>query len=64
MDWSDIAHYTEGFSGADLENLLREAAMHAVREHLAQKEGTNSPLVVQARHVRLAYDTPRSGARP
>jgi transitional endoplasmic reticulum ATPase len=35
-----IAKVTENFSGADLENLCREAAMHALRENKKAKEVT------------------------
>jgi len=32
IDWTKIADRTVGFSGADLENMLNEAAIHAARE--------------------------------
>ncbi len=32
IDWEKIADRTVGFSGADLENMLNEAAIHAARE--------------------------------
>ena len=33
-----IAEVTEGYSGADLENIIREAGMNAIREHGANLE--------------------------
>ena len=33
LDIGDLANATEGFSGADLENLCREAALHALTEN-------------------------------
>ncbi|HET9946972.1 MAG TPA: ATP-dependent zinc metalloprotease FtsH [Patescibacteria group bacterium] len=33
VDWEKVAKRTVGFSGADLENMLNEAAIHAAREN-------------------------------
>lgn len=38
IDWPKIADRTVGFSGADLENMLNEAAIHAAREGKATIE--------------------------
>ena len=38
VDVAELARKTEGFSGADLENLCREAGLGAIREFLAQGE--------------------------
>ncbi|HLC39476.1 MAG TPA: CDC48 family AAA ATPase [archaeon] len=38
VDVKDIAKKTEGYSGADLESLVREAAMSALRENFKAKE--------------------------
>ena len=38
MDLKKIAKITEGFSGADLDALCREAGMHALRENKKTKE--------------------------
>jgi transitional endoplasmic reticulum ATPase len=38
VDLKDLAKKTEGFSGADIEALCREAAMNALRENLKAKE--------------------------
>jgi 26S proteasome subunit P45 family len=38
VDLKEIARLTEGFSGADLEALVREAAMNALRENIKAKE--------------------------
>ncbi|MEM5790711.1 MAG: AAA family ATPase [Candidatus Aenigmatarchaeota archaeon] len=40
VDIKDLAKKTEGFSGADLEALCREAAMNALRENIKSKEVT------------------------
>jgi len=42
VDLMDVARGTTGFSGADLENLLNEAALHAVR--VGHKEITNEDM--------------------
>ena len=62
VDLLDIARRTEGFSGADLENLLREAAMHAVREFLSQSDGTSAPLVIEVGHVTRALEAARGSS--
>jgi transitional endoplasmic reticulum ATPase len=63
IDLSEIARRTDGFSGADLENLLREAALNAVRELLAQADGKHATLLIEPRHVREAYGSARSSSR-
>ncbi len=40
VDLKELAKRTEGFSGADLEALCREAAMNALRENIKAKEVT------------------------
>jgi transitional endoplasmic reticulum ATPase len=40
VDIKDLAKRTEGFSGADIEALCREAAMNALRENMKAKEVT------------------------
>lgn len=38
VDLKELAQRTEGFSGADIEALCREAGMHALREDINAKE--------------------------
>jgi len=40
VDLKDLVDNTEGFSGADIESLCREAAMAALRENMKSKEVT------------------------
>ncbi|MBO7643064.1 MAG: ATP-dependent zinc metalloprotease FtsH [Alphaproteobacteria bacterium] len=62
IDLMDVARGTTGFSGADLENLLNEAALHAVR--MGHKEITNEDMdeardkiMMGPRKVRKIRDT-------
>jgi len=50
-----IAAATDGFSGADLEKLLRDAAANAVRDHLARGDGDHT-LRIDAQHVMSALE--------
>ena len=51
VDLEDLARKTKGFSGADLEQLSREAAMSALREFLAQSSQPRvSDFKIAARH--------------
>lgn len=38
VNWDKVAHRTVGFSGADLENMLNEAAIHAARNNKPKVE--------------------------
>lgn len=38
VNWEKVAHRTVGFSGADLENMLNEAAIHAARNSMSKVE--------------------------
>ena len=51
----EYARLTGGFTGAQLENLLREAATAALREHLARSTGDGAELEVEARHIAFAF---------
>jgi transitional endoplasmic reticulum ATPase len=55
VDLREYARITAGFTGAQLENLLREAAAAAVREHVARGVADVALLQVEARHVARAY---------
>ena len=54
IDLPDLARRTDGFSGADLEKLLREAAMTALRDFLAHAQH-GAMLEIRAVHVAHAY---------
>ena len=51
----EYARLTAGFTGAQLENLLREAAVAALREHVTRGVADETLLVVSARHLADAY---------
>jgi SpoVK/Ycf46/Vps4 family AAA+-type ATPase len=55
VDFVDLARRTDGFSGADLEKLLREAAMTALRDFLARRQHAGAALEIDAAHVAHAY---------
>ena len=52
VDLEKLADMTEGFSGADLENLCREAGMEAIRENIKAKH-------VSMKHFKKALNTVR-----
>lgn len=60
VDLLEVARRTEGFTGAQLEKLLREAAMMALREFLPRQAEEDAVLEVEARHVVQAYAAVRS----
>jgi transitional endoplasmic reticulum ATPase len=56
VDLQELAHLTEGCTGADLEGLCREASLAAIRHFLAQEPAP--PLAsfdIPAVHFREAY---------
>jgi len=60
VDFAEVARRTDGFSGADLEMLVRNAAIAAMRECVANltSEGPQS-LRIEVRHLEQAYDESR-----
>jgi transitional endoplasmic reticulum ATPase len=53
----ECARRTEGFSGADLEKLLREASMSALREFIERGDDASAAyFFVQSRHLEAACD--------
>lgn len=54
MDFADLAKSTEGFTGADLGGLVREASLQALKESLlaatADKDGPAEDLRVHKKH--------------
>jgi cell division protease FtsH len=57
IDWDRVAKRTVGFSGADLENMLNEAAIHAARH--GQKEIAMKDLEEAATRVKLGPEKKR-----
>ena len=62
IDLASLAARTAGFSGAELERLLRDAATCAVREYLAHPS-PGAALQIEPRHVEEAFGS-LSGRRP
>ena len=51
----EIARRTAGLSGAELEQLLRDAGLHAVREAVARDRSTGTqPLIIDSTHLSAA----------
>ena len=64
VDFEALARMTDGLSGADLERLIHESAMSAVRELLVSgAEVTTSALRIERRHLDRALDA-RQCVRP
>ncbi|MEL9998427.1 MAG: AAA family ATPase, partial [Sulfolobales archaeon] len=57
VDLEKLAELTEGYSGADLEALVREAALVALRENL-------NASVVESRHFITALNTIKPSLTP
>ncbi len=57
VDLGEIAQMTPAFSGADLANLLNEAAIHALREHVEQIRRID----VSAAYDKVVLGDPREG---
>ena len=70
VDFDALAERTAGFSGAELERLVRESAMHAMRELLLARDNgeTQSTLRIEPRHVEKAraaeHQNCRADVRP
>ena len=54
VDLARIARRTAGLSGAELEHLLRDAGMRAVREAVSDNGDATQPLTIDHRHVAAA----------
>lgn len=60
VNLEEFARRTDGFSGADLEKLLREAAMSALREFLEHADSMPAAsFTVEHRHLEAACDAAR-----
>jgi transitional endoplasmic reticulum ATPase len=57
VDLAHIARRTEGFSGAELQMLVQEAAMAAMREAIARPSDGGLTLRIEERHVAHAHET-------
>ena len=56
VDLADWARRTDGFSGADLQKLISDAAMMAVRERIANTAGrVHTPFEIRASHFAQAH---------
>jgi SpoVK/Ycf46/Vps4 family AAA+-type ATPase len=51
---ADIARRTDGLSGAELEQLLRDAGLQAVREAVARGGTATRPLTIDSTHLSTA----------
>ena len=56
VDLSDIARRTEGFTGAELEFLIRDAAMCAIRDAIADGDDGNTQFQIGQDHVARAFE--------
>jgi transitional endoplasmic reticulum ATPase len=63
VDLCDLARRTDGFCGADLDQLLRDAAMNAVRDVVAHGDYEFVPLLIRARHVATALESSHCATR-
>ncbi len=63
VDLPELARSTEGFTGAELEMLLRDAAMCAIREFVAQGATDPETLKIDPKHVAHAYESVRARTR-
>jgi transitional endoplasmic reticulum ATPase len=62
IDWDQLARDTDGFTGADLDKLLRDATMNALREFVERMPCDPLPgLQIQPRHVERAFGSRRVG---
>ena len=60
VDLTDLAHRTDGFTGADLDQLMRDAAMAALRDVVGGRGGLGAPLLINASQVLTAYEAARA----
>jgi transitional endoplasmic reticulum ATPase len=58
VDLAALARHTDGFSGAEIERLMREAAANALRERVATSpDDSTARLQIEARHIASAFET-------
>ena len=60
--FADIARRTAGLNGAELEQLLRDASMHAVRDAVAGGLTANEPLTISNAHLSYAMQARHAAA--
>jgi transitional endoplasmic reticulum ATPase len=59
LNFDALARETEGFTGSDIEAVIREASLSAMEEYLAAEEPGSATLRVEGRHLRAALDSVR-----
>jgi transitional endoplasmic reticulum ATPase len=60
IDFDALARATRGFTGADLERVIRDAAMGAMRERLSRTDHRSASLCIRQRHVDAALHEHRT----
>ena len=57
IEFADIARRTGGWNGTELEQLLRDAGLHAVRNAIARNDSAAQPLSIDATDIAAAMRT-------
>jgi transitional endoplasmic reticulum ATPase len=59
LNFDALARETAGFTGSDIEAVIREASLLAMEEYLSAEDGETPTLRVEARHLRQALESAR-----
>lgn len=54
MNFEELAEHTDGYTGADLAGLVRQAALLALKESLTNEHINNNNLCVEMSHFKSA----------